>query len=179
LRKNGTKIRVLFLIVLIGAALVAFVLLPRRGQAPLPPNARADFVLVEKASHTMTLFEHGQPIRTYRIALGRGGLRQKLQAGDNKVPEGMYRIAGRNPKSTFHRALRISYPLPEQEIQARQRGLAAGGDIMIHGIRNGLGWIGSMQRRFDWTKGCIAVDDAEIEEIWRVVPDGTPIEIRP
>ena len=179
MRKSRAKINVLFLLAFIGAATVVFVLLSQQEREPLPPDARADYVLVEKASHTMTLFDLGQPIRTYRVALGRGGQGQKFQAGDNKVPEGIYRIAGRNPKSAFHRALRISYPLPEQEVQARQRGVAAGGDIMIHGIRNGLGWIGSMQRRFDWTKGCIALDDVEIEEVWRVVPDGTPVEIRP
>ena len=179
MRRNGTKIQVLLLMVLLGATVIEFVLLLQGGQAPLPADARSDYVLVEKASHTMTLFEQGQPIKTYRVALGRGGPGQKLQAGDNKVPEGIYTIAGRNPKSAFHRALRMSYPLPEQEIQARQRGVPVGGDIMIHGIRNGLGWIGSMQRRVDWTKGCIAVDDEEIEEIWRVVPDGTPVEIRP
>jgi murein L,D-transpeptidase YafK len=71
----------------------------------------------------------------------------------------------------------VGYPTPEQIRQAQVRGVDLGGDIMIHGIRNGLGWLGSLQRRVDWTKGCIAVTDDEIEEIWRLVPDGTPIEI--
>ncbi len=127
----------------------------------------------------MTLLEHGQAIKTYRVALSRGGAGQKLRAGDNKVPEGVYRIVGRNPHSAFHRALRIGYPSPEQAIRAKQTGIDPGGDIMIHGIRKGLGWVGPFQRSVDWTKGCIAVTDEEIEEIWRVVPDGTPIEIRP
>jgi murein L,D-transpeptidase YafK len=91
----------------------------------------------------------------------------------------MYRIAGRNPHSAFHLALRVGYPTPGQRQHAQLLGVDPGGDIMIHGIHNGLGWLGSLQRRMDWTKGCIAVTDPEIEEIWRAVPDGTPIVIRP
>jgi murein L,D-transpeptidase YafK len=136
-----------------------------------------DRILVEKEAHTLTLFRQGKVLKTYRVALGRGGPGPKLQAGDNRVPEGIYRIAGRNPHSAFHRALRVGYPTPEQIRQAQVRGVDPGGDIMIHGIRNGFGWLGSLQRRVDWTKGCIAVTDDEIEEIWRLVPDGTPIEI--
>jgi len=136
-----------------------------------------DRILVEKEAHTLTLFRQGKVLKTYRVALGRGGPGPKLQAGDNRVPEGIYRIAGRNSHSAFHRALRVGYPTPEQIRQAQVRGVDPGGDIMIHGIRNGLGWLGSLQRRVDWTKGCIAVTDDEIEEIWRLVPDGTPIEI--
>jgi murein L,D-transpeptidase YafK len=137
----------------------------------------ADRIGVEKEAHTLTLFRQGKALKTYRVALGRGGLGPKLQAGDNRVPEGIYRIAGRNPHSAFHRALRVGYPTPEQIRQAQVRGVDPGGDIMIHGIRNGLGWLGSLQRPVDWTKGCIAVTDDEIEEIWRLVPDGTPIQI--
>jgi murein L,D-transpeptidase YafK len=136
-----------------------------------------DRIRVDKEAHTLTLFRQGKVLKTYRVALGRGGPGPKLQAGDNRVPEGIYRIAGRNPHSAFHRALRVGYPTPEQIRQAQVRGVDPGGDIMIHGIRNGLGWLGSLQQRVDWTKGCIAVTDDEIEEIWRLVPDGTPIEI--
>jgi murein L,D-transpeptidase YafK len=143
------------------------------------PGENADRILVQKHAHTLTLFRGDQPIKTYRVALGRGGQGQKFQAGDNRVPEGEYRIVGRNPHSAFHLALRIGYPTPEQVSQARQHGVDPGGDIMIHGIRNGLGWIGPLQREVDWTKGCIAVTDSEIEEIWRLVPDQTPIEIQP
>jgi murein L,D-transpeptidase YafK len=137
----------------------------------------ADRIVVEKEAHTLTLCRQGRVLKTYRVALGRGGAGPKLQAGDNRVPEGLYRIVGRNPHSAFHRALRVGYPTPEQVRQAQVRGVDPGGDIMIHRIRNGLGWLGSLQRRVDWTKGCIAVTDGEIDEIWRLVPDGTPIEI--
>jgi murein L,D-transpeptidase YafK len=125
------------------------------------------------------LYRKGKVLKTYRVALGRGGLGPKVQAGDNRVPEGVYKIVSRNPKSAFHRALKVSYPTLDQTRQARAHGVDPGGDIMVHGIRNGLGWIGKLQRRVDWTKGCVAVTDREIEEIWRLVPDGTTIEIDP
>lgn len=138
-----------------------------------------DLVVVEKAAHRMTLFHHGRLQQVYIVALGRGGAGPKAIAGDNKVPEGIYRIVGRNPNSAFHLSLRIGYPTIEQARDARHNGLDPGGDVMIHGIRNGLGWIGNLHRQTDWTRGCIAVTDGEIEAIWRTVPDGTPIIIKP
>jgi murein L,D-transpeptidase YafK len=137
----------------------------------------ADRIVVAKQAHTLTLYRQGKVLKTYRVALGRGGIGPKLQAGDNRVPEGVYRIVGRNPQSAFYRSLRVGYPTPEQIRQAQARGVSPGGDIMVHGIRNGLGWIGPLQQQIDWTKGCIAVTDREIDEIWREVPDGTTIEI--
>ncbi len=96
-----------------------------------------------------------------------------------KTPEGIYKIDDRNPRSSFHLALHVSYPSDEDKARAAERGVPAGSEIMIHGIRNGLGWIGAFHRMHDWTIGCIAVTDEEIEELWRVIPNGTPIEIRP
>lgn len=142
-------------------------------------DGTADRMVVDKGQHTLILLRQGKVLKTYHVALGRGGLGPKLRAGDNKVPEGLYRIVGRNAHSAFHLALHVGYPTPEQALQARFQGIDPGGDIMVHGIRNGLGWIGPLQSHFDWTKGCIAVTDQEIEEIWRAVPDGTTIEIRP
>ena len=138
-----------------------------------------DLIIVEKTSHRMVLLHNGQVQKVYYVALGRGGLGPKEIAGDNKVPEGTYRITGRNPRSAFHLSLRIDYPTSEQAQAAQRNGLDPGGDVMIHGIRNGLGWIGGLHRKVDWTRGCIAVTDREIEEIWRIVPDGTVIVIRP
>jgi murein L,D-transpeptidase YafK len=85
----------------------------------------------------------------------------------------------RKPDSAFHRALHISYPAPADMARAAQSGVKPGGFIMVHGIRNGLGWIGRLHRLRDWTDGCIAVTDRDIEEIWRTVPDHTPILIEP
>jgi murein L,D-transpeptidase YafK len=159
---------------LIGLCAFSFAQTPVRA----PVQASTDRVIVEKGAHRMTLLKDGRVVRTYRVALGRGGLGPKEVAGDNRVPEGIYRIKGRNPNSAYHLSLRIGYPTLSQERAARERGINAGGDIMIHGIRNGLGWIGTQHRRLDWTQGCVAVTNEEIEEIWRIVPDQTVIEIR-
>jgi murein L,D-transpeptidase YafK len=161
-------------------AIAAVFLLTLRSSAPTAVRApQADQIIVEKSRHTMSLLNQGRVIRTYRVALGRGGSGPKQEAGDNKVPEGQYRIAGRNPHSSFYRALKVGYPTPRQALIARQHGVDPGGEIMIHGIRNGLGWVGPLQRAVDWTKGCIAVTDPEMDEIWNLVPDGTKIEILP
>jgi murein L,D-transpeptidase YafK len=99
--------------------------------------------------------------------------------GDGRTPEGTYNIAGRNPQSEFHRALRISYPLADDIARAKAAGKSPGGDIMIHGLHNGLGWLGRWHRWCDWTAGCVALTDAEIEEVWKAVPDGTAVVIQP
>jgi murein L,D-transpeptidase YafK len=118
-------------------------------------------------------------IRSYRIALGRNPIGPKLCRGDGKTPEGTYTISGRNAASAYHKSLRISYPNAADQQRAKQRGLDPGGDIMIHGLPNGQGFIGPAHRLIDWTDGCIAVTDAEIEEIWRLVPNGTPVQVNP
>jgi murein L,D-transpeptidase YafK len=160
-----------------GLAILTFIAISRFSTTtPLPT---ADSILVIKHAHTLTLFHKGQTIKQYRVALGRGGLGPKDHAGDNRVPEGTYRIVSRNPHSAFYRALRVGYPTPQQTAAAHAHGVDPGGDIMIHGVRNGLGWLGPAHRLIDWTKGCIAVTDPEMDEIWNAVPDGTPIEIRP
>jgi len=149
------------------------------GRRDLPVTARADRVLVEKHTHTLTLYRGSSPLKTYRVALGRGGAGPKVEAGDNKVPEGTYRIVGRNARSEFHRSLRVGYPTPEQARIEERKGVRPGGDIMVHGIRNGLGWLGPLHRTVDWTRGCVALTDHEMDEVWRAVPDGTTIEITP
>jgi len=140
--------------------------------------AGADFVLVEKSRHQMTLFANHRPIKTYRVAIGSGGLDPKRHEGDGRTPEGRYRIDGRLAHSRFHLALHISYPSPADRRAAAARQERPGGAIMIHGLPNGMAWIGSGHRLHDWTNGCIAVTNDEIEEIWRLVPDGTTVEIR-
>lgn len=146
---------------------------------PLRPGAVADGVLIEKAARRLTLLQHGRVLKTYRVSLGRQPRGPKQQEGDHRTPEGQYVIDGRSADSRFHLALHLSYPNPRDIAQATSRGVSPGGDIMIHGIRNGFGWVGPLQRLVDWTQGCIAVTNAEIEEIWRVVPNGAEVEIRP
>jgi murein L,D-transpeptidase YafK len=139
---------------------------------------RVSSILVDKSDHRMTVYRGARPLRTFKVALGTGGLAPKVRQGDGRVPEGRYRIAGRNPQSAFHLSLKIGYPTPAQAGAAKALGIDPGGDIMIHGLPNGRGRIGSAHRRIDWTNGCIAVTDQEIEWLWRAVPDGTPIDIR-
>lgn len=138
-----------------------------------------DAIIIEKAAHRMTLLSKGAVVASYEVALGRGGLGRKSKEGDNLTPEGKYVITGRNKNSAYHLSLRISYPSQDDIAKAKARGVAPGGDIMIHGIWNGLGWMGALHRKMDWTAGCIAVTNDEIEEIWKQVPDGTPVEIKP
>ena len=145
----------------------------------LPSDVTADRVLVEKTARRLTLLRHGVPLKRYRVALGRQPVGDKGRQGDNRTPEGVFVIDGRKSDSAFHRALHVSYPDPTHVAHANQLGVDPGGDIMIHGLRNGLGWVGSLHRLFDWTAGCMALTNSEIEEVWRAVPDGTPVEIRP
>lgn len=113
------------------------------------------------------------------MALGREPTGAKEFEGDQRTPEGSYSIDFHKPDSDYHLALHISYPEQHDIDRAALQGLSAGSDIMIHGLPNGRRWIGRFHRRQDWTAGCVAVTDFEIEEIYRAVPDGTPIEIRP
>ena len=127
----------------------------------------------------MVLLNHGKVIRTYQVALGKQPVGPKIQEGDLRTPEGQYKIDGRYLQSEFHRALHISYPNAADRARARQLGVSSGGDILIHGLPNGQGAIGKAHLQSDWTWGCIAVTNEEIEEIWRLVPNGTVVEIRP
>lgn len=126
----------------------------------------------------MTLYRGDSALKTYAVALGRGGIEDKQREGDNRVPEGVFQIDGRIAQSRYHRALHVSYPDAAHLNRARALGVPAGGDIMVHGIKNGFGWLGALHRTVDWTRGCVALTDAEIDELWRAVPDGARIEIK-
>ena len=139
----------------------------------------ADKVLIEKKARRLTLFSMGEVIKTYKIAIGGNPIGPKEKRGDNKTPEGTYIIDSRNSESDYHLSLHISYPNERDKIRAKALGVSPGGDIMIHGIKNGLTWAGASHAAFDWTKGCIAVTNEEMEEIYKLVPNGTIVEIRP
>jgi len=169
------------------AALVAVLLLAAavllagtlaRGAA-LPRGAVADRILVDKSDRTLTLYRGGRALKTYKVAFGRQPGGRKERAGDDRTPEGRYVIDSRNANSKYHYALHVSYPNAADLRRARAGGYAAGGDVMIHGMRNGFGWLGPLHRSVDWTRGCIAVTDREVDEIARAVPNGTPIDIQP
>jgi len=140
---------------------------------------RADRVVVLKKERTLELLNQGKVIKTYKVALGGDPLGAKTQHGDHKTPEGVYILDWRNVHSQFHKSLHISYPNAQNRAAAKARGISPGGDVFLHGLPNGYGWVGAAHRERDWTDGCIAVTDQEIEEIWSAVADGTPIEIRP
>ncbi len=146
---------------------------------PLPEGTIADRVVVLKADRKLELYKGNILIRSYPVSLGREPVGAKQQQGDKRTPEGGYTIDYRKPDSSYHRALHISYPRPDQVAAAAAQGISPGDLIMIHGLPNGAGLVGRLHLLSDWTVGCIAVTNREIEEIWRVVPDGTAIEIRP
>lgn len=148
-------------------------------ESPLPAGVVADRVVVWKSKRTLELFSKGKVLKRYWISLGPQPVGHKQQEGDGRTPEGLYHIELHNPHSTCHLALKISYPSAADTAAARRRGLSPGGEIMIHGLPNRVGLAGRLHRYRDWTAGCVAVTDAEIEEIYRVVPDGTTVEIRP
>jgi murein L,D-transpeptidase YafK len=134
--------------------------------------APVDLVRVDKSDRTLTLYAEGQPVRTYTgIQLGDAPVGAKRFQGDERTPEGRYTLDYGNPSSAYHLSLHISYP----DARDRAQGRSPGGDIFIHGQPNGYG----TRVEGDWTDGCIALSDGEIEEVWSLVGDGTDIEIVP
>jgi L,D-peptidoglycan transpeptidase YkuD (ErfK/YbiS/YcfS/YnhG family) len=139
----------------------------------------ADKILIEKKDRLLMLLSRGKVLKTYKIALGSKPNGPKERRGDNKTPEGTYVIDSRNKDSRYHMSLHISYPNEKDKKRAKELGVSPGGDIMIHGLKNSFSWLGDDHTEVDWTKGCIAVTDEEIEEIAKLVPNGTIVEIRP
>jgi murein L,D-transpeptidase YafK len=160
--------------------IVATIRRRRRKPPPaVPAEAQADLVEVFKGARRMELKRKGNTIRRYRVALGFSPERHKEREGDGRTPEGSYTVDARNPRSAFHLSLRISYPDADDRAHAEALGVSPGGDIYIHGRPNG--WrkflVGHPAR--DWTTGCVAVTDAEIREVWSLVPTGVRVVIHP
>ena len=139
----------------------------------------ADRIVVEKSSRTMKLLHGERILKTYKIALGTEPVGAKQKHGDHKTPEGDYVIDSKNAHSQFHLALHISYPNAADRARAHKLRVSPGGDVMIHGLPPAYAYLGSRHRESDWTDGCVAVTDSEIEEIWNLVPVGTQVQIRP
>lgn len=137
-----------------------------------------DYILIQKVKKKMYTYHNGKRIKEYNISIGRGSLENKSQEGDNRTPEGIYRITHKNNKSSYYKSLKISYPSIEDEIKAKNLGLNVGSNIMIHGIKNGLGWIGQYHSLINWTRGCIAISNSEMDEIFNNVDTRTVVEIR-
>lgn len=143
------------------------------------PISKIDRILVEKEKRLMSVFCKQKLLKTYKISLGGNPIGHKVQEGDQKTPEGIYRISAKYPQSQYHRGLYISYPNDQDRKTARKIGLSPGGQILVHGLGKEFGWIGKLHIKSDWTLGCVAVTNEEIEEIFNATVVGTPIEIVP
>jgi murein L,D-transpeptidase YafK len=143
-----------------------------------PPRESVDLIVVKKSEHRMFFYADHQLIRTYLVSLGKEH-GPKVQEGDHRTPEGHYKIVGKNKNSDFYRSLLLSYPNKEDRERAQKLGVSPGGQVEIHGLQNDLAWVGVWHRALDWTDGCIAVTNEEIDEIFSLVDVGTPVVIEP
>jgi murein L,D-transpeptidase YafK len=152
---------------------------PALAQLPQLEPHKADLVIVRKSKRLLQLMRDGRPFKTYAIALGPEPEGAKRRAGDGRTPEGVYTLDWRNPRSNFYRSIHVSYPAPHDEEAAARWGEPLGGLIMIHGLPNGIsaGRVGHPWN--NWTNGCIAVTNQQMDEIWSLVDDGTTIIIYP
>jgi murein L,D-transpeptidase YafK len=148
-------------------------------QLSMLSTLQPDRVVVLKAERRLVLMRGDQVLKVYRVALGRYAKGAKRRQGDAKTPEGTYTLDYRLDNSAFYKAIHISYPNPRDRARARSMGVDPGGKIMIHGIANGWTPVELGHPSLDWTQGCIAVTNREMDEIWRLVKTGTPIEIHP
>lgn len=139
----------------------------------------ADLVRVLKSEHKLQLVTAGKVVREFKVALGGNPSGHKQQEGDGRTPEGIYTLDYKKPDSAFYRAIHISYPNSADIASAKARGVSPGGAVMIHGQKNGLGWLSFISQRLDWTNGCIALDNADMDIVWAAVREGTKIEIIP
>lgn len=140
-----------------------------------------DKVVVKKSERKLELISHGKAVRQYRVALGNAPEGHKYREGDGRTPVGNYVLNWRNPNSDFYKAIHISYPNAQDRFNSQRLGYKPGGNILLHGMPKYI-QSKSVLREYanrDWTKGCIAVQNHEMDEIWRLVPDGTPIQILP
>ena len=142
-------------------------------------NSPVDRIIVEKSKRTMTLLKQDKAVKTYKIALGRDPVGPKVMQGDKKTPEEIYFVDYKIRNSVYHRALHLSYPNSDDLERAKSLKVPPGGSIMIHGINRDHLWMGDVQYLFNWTNGCIALTNDEIEEVWDLVSTWTPVEIRP
>ncbi|WP_237717748.1 murein L,D-transpeptidase family protein [Pontibacter sp. BAB1700] len=145
----------------------------------LPEGIKIDHLVVHKSERKLEAYSKGELVKSYSISLGKTPVGDKQYEGDNKTPEGRYTINDKNLNSAYYKNLGVSYPNAANRREAARLGKPVGGDIKIHGLPNKMPFIGRMHRLLDWTAGCMAVTNDEMEELYRAVPVGTPIEIKP
>lgn len=177
--KMGRKLKVAvrvaaLLLAALGATWVFFFFT----DSPLPPGAVADRLVLEKGHGRLTLFQNDIPLKSYAVACGRAPGKKERQ-GDHRTPEGRFTIDARNKTSRYYLALHISYPRYADGSRAGRPGVNPGGDIVLHGLPPDLAWVGRGHSLINWTQGCIAVTNREMDELWRAVPLGTVIDIKP
>jgi murein L,D-transpeptidase YafK len=143
----------------------------------LPAKALVDSIAVHKAAHEMLVFNNGNLLKRYRVCLGKNPVGPKQYEGDFKTPEGWYCINAKYNTCQFHKGLQISYPDKNDIARAKKTGRSPGGGILIHGLPNGKENLGPNRYRNDWTWGCVALRNYEIDELFAVVKIGTPILI--
>lgn len=140
---------------------------------------KVDLVVVDKSKANMMLMRKGKVLRSYKIAMGDRPIGHKLQEGDQRTPEGRYILDYKKSDSAYYRAIHISYPNEEDRLRAEALGIDPGGQIMIHGQNPNSSLTPDEAQQLNWTDGCIALKNHEIDELWRAVDMGTPIEIWP
>jgi murein L,D-transpeptidase YafK len=171
-----TKRIILYTVIISITGLAVYYFYPEK---KLPENALVDKLLVYKSKRQLLVYSNGTLLKTYRISLGRNPVGAKEFQGDRKTPEGIYLINDKNPYSGYHKNLGISYPNTRDVEHAKTLGKPAGGDIKIHGYKNGLGFVGKFNGWSDWTFGCIALTNNDVDELLKSVKIGTMIEIKP
>lgn len=148
------------------------------GPEDIELSETADKVLVDKSEEKLYLLKAGSTIAEFSVAFGANPVGHKQQEGDERTPEGQYLLDYKKADSSFYKSIHISYPNEADKQAAAEKGVNPGGLIMIHGQRNRLGWLSFITQRFNWTDGCIAVTNSEMDQIWDSVAVNTPIEIR-
>jgi murein L,D-transpeptidase YafK len=168
--------RILGVLIIFSVTALVYYFLP---EEKLPPNKKVDKLVVIKSKRIMEAYSNGELLKRYKISIGQVPVGDKQWEGDKKTPEGRYIINGKNPNSGFHKNLGISYPNAADVAAAKLKGVSPGGEVKIHGLKNGIGFIGKFHRILNWTAGCIAVTDEEMDELYAHVEIGTPIVINP
>ena len=167
----------LIMVTLVSTSVIANTKSTTTDRNPIPTSAVIDKVFVDKSDRVLTLMSQGKAIRSYRIALGDSPVGHKQQEGDQRTPTGVYTLDYKNENSIAHRSVHISYPNTADKARAKSLGVSPGGNIMIHGQMNGFGHLAWLNQQRDWTDGCIAVTNDEMDAIMAAVEVGTVIEI--
>ena len=175
--KKSFSLLTIILLILTSLSAVALAKNTAKNNQVIPSNVIIDKVYVDKSERVLKLLSNDKVIKIYHIALGDSPVGHKRQEGDERTPTGSYKLDYKNENSSYYRSIHVSYPNAADKAQAKKRGVSPGGDIMIHGQKNGFGHLAALTQKRDWTDGCIAVTDNEMDEIMAVYKAGMPIEI--